>query len=88
MLKFQKYVPLREILVYSMMNKKTKPVVLGLMTSYIHSIGGGGGSRVCIMGKGQILYCVYYFIYTLAFVIVGQLIYIKCVDSYIVSLLF
>ena len=47
MLKFQKDVALREILVYSMMNKKTKPVVLGLMTSYIHSIGGGGVKGLC-----------------------------------------
>jgi hypothetical protein len=86
MLKFQKDVRLREILVYNMMNKKPNPYSLGShMTPYIHSIGG---SRVCVMGKGQILYCVYYFIYTLAFVIVGQLVYIKCVDSYIVSLLF
>lgn len=44
------------------------------------------GSRVCVRGKGRCLCYLYCFV--LAFVIVGEFIYIRCVGSHFVSLLF
>jgi hypothetical protein len=66
--KIQKRCSLTRDFSLSMMNKKPNPYSLGShMTPIRHISTQLGGSRVCIMGKGQILYCVYYFIYTLAF---------------------
>jgi type IV secretory pathway TrbF-like protein len=38
-----------------------------------------GGSKLCVKSKGWLLYCFYCFI--MAFIIVGALIYIRCITQ-------